>query len=124
MGWTGTNYTESSHTNWTLELAKIFAEDEFNSSNYNIEKMHFVKSNTEDRHHELYLLMNHPDDYKFAMVVIVDIINSEILWKEMDETMGPAYHNCPIEFISELPATTYEYAIAWRNECLNNAVSK
>lgn len=38
-------------------------------------------------------------------------------YKEMDETVGPAYHDCPAGILDLLTETKYEYAIKWRQTC-------
>ena len=38
-------------------------------------------------------------------------------YKDMDETMGPCYYNCPEKILRILSPTTNEYAIKWRKKC-------
>lgn len=38
-------------------------------------------------------------------------------YKDMDETVGPCYYDCPAGILDLLTPTTYEYAISWRQTC-------
>lgn len=38
-------------------------------------------------------------------------------YKDMDESMGPYYHNCPERILKLLTPTEYAYAQSWRAEC-------
>ena len=38
-------------------------------------------------------------------------------YKDMDETMGPYYYNCPARILKQLTPTDNETALAWRNAC-------
>ena len=38
-------------------------------------------------------------------------------WKDMDESMGPYYTNCPERILKLLTPTEHEYAIKWRAQC-------
>lgn len=38
-------------------------------------------------------------------------------YKDMDESMGPCYHNCPERILKLLTPTENEYAAKWRAEC-------
>lgn len=37
-------------------------------------------------------------------------------YKDMDESMGPCYFDCPVSYLDEADETTSEYAIKWRAE--------
>ena len=38
-------------------------------------------------------------------------------YKDMDETVGPYYHNCPERILKLLTPTEHEYALEWRRKC-------
>lgn len=38
-------------------------------------------------------------------------------YKDMDETMGPYYYNCPERILNLLTPTDNEYALKWRRKC-------
>jgi hypothetical protein len=38
-------------------------------------------------------------------------------YKDMDETMGPYLHRCPVRILDMLTATDNEYTNAWRERC-------
>jgi hypothetical protein len=63
----------------------------------------------------------------FASVVITKTDNSSYnnLWyKEMDETAGPHYYDCPQKILKMLTPTDSEYANEWRKECWKNIFEK
>jgi hypothetical protein len=43
--------------------------------------------------------------------------NENFGYKDMDETMGPAYYNCPQRILDLLGPTDREHAIKWRASC-------
>ena len=45
-------------------------------------------------------------------------------YKDMDETVGPGYYDCPKAILDLLSETDSEYAKAWRQECINQAQEK
>lgn len=120
MGWTSKDYTDAKHTSFTLEHAKRFMNEEYNTSGYSVLKCSLKKA--KDKYHKniIYSAIKHPKDHVFGMVVLIEIANDEIYWKEMDETMGPSQEECPKEIIGMLSETEYEYAIKWRKNCLKN----
>lgn len=44
-------------------------------------------------------------------------------YKDMDETEGPCYYDCPKSIINLLSPTTSEWANEWRKKCLNKQPS-
>ena len=116
MGWTSKTWFNFNHTNWEDDQMDHFIRGEFGYP-YEILQIYNVRAIDEYDHNESYVLMRHPDGYLFVMTVLVDVKGSEIYWKEMDETQGPAYHNCPMEFLFGLPETDNTWAKLWRNEC-------
>lgn len=120
MGWTSYQYTIETHLNWNLELAKEFVFSEFNTYGYSIIELHFHKSKTALEHHEIYLVMKHPEEYNFLMVVLVSINNKEIYFKEIPISMGPVYYNCPTRLLDFLPEPKTDFEAKWREKILNN----
>lgn len=116
MGWTSYSYTESKHLEWTFNQALGFSNLEFYKDNYRILHFWYHKAKTIEEHHELYLVMEHPDGIIFLMVVLVDIIDNEIFFKEITSSMGPSYYNCPVQFLDKLDAASSEFDTKWRNE--------
>ena len=45
-------------------------------------------------------------------------------YKDISEDMGPYESKCPVSIIKLLSPTTNEYAMAWRQRCLDNAKTK
>lgn len=45
-------------------------------------------------------------------------------YKEMDETCGPCYHDCPNVILDLLSPTENEYANEWRNKCREKTKEK
>lgn len=37
-------------------------------------------------------------------------------YKDMDESMGPCYHTCPLAYLDEVPCPDNEYARQWREQ--------
>ena len=37
--------------------------------------------------------------------------------KDMEESMGPNYYSCPVEWFDEVPEPAGEYAAGWRAKC-------
>jgi hypothetical protein len=58
--------------------------------------------------------------YVFGMVVLISFMPKSSYnfgYKDMDESMGPNYYNCPTEILDMLSVTDSEYANAWRARC-------
>lgn len=113
------SYTRTNHSNWSSDQAETLLRGEYENNGYGVDKVHLHKDSSQ---HEVYALINHPDGFQFMLVVLVEIKSGEIYWKAISEDNGPAYYNCPIQLIACLPATTSDYAIEWRNKCLENSI--
>ena len=117
MGWTSKKYQgEGNHTDWPLKDLGDFLNNEIVGNGYYIIKCHYHRAHDEYDHNQLYLVMQHPEGRNFIMVVLVDIKDSEIYWKEIEESCGPVYHNCPLAYLDLFKAPN-EYAESWRKEC-------
>lgn len=53
----------------------------------------------------------------WALVVLTDTDGNEFGYKDMDETVGPAYYDCPIGILKLLSPTDNTYAKKWRKNC-------
>jgi len=56
----------------------------------------------------------------FAVVCALDYQPRDYLnfgYKEMEESMGPYYYNCPERILKLLTPTNNEYALKWRRRC-------
>lgn len=56
----------------------------------------------------------------FGIVMLTAIDKTMFGIKDMDETMGPCYYDCPNSILDLLSQTNNEYAINWRNQCREN----
>ena len=62
-----------------------------------------------------------------GVVCLTQVDNSEycnFYIKEMDESMGPLYNDCPSDIIRLLSPTDNEFALAWRQKCLETVKSR
>jgi hypothetical protein len=50
-------------------------------------------------------------------VILIEIIEREIFWKCMDETMHPFYYNCPKILMDQLSPTENKNSLTWRELC-------
>lgn len=53
----------------------------------------------------------------FATVTLISFEDGEFYWKDMDESMGPCYPECPQRILKLLTPTSHEFAIKWRESC-------
>lgn len=63
----------------------------------------------------------------FAVVFLTKVDNSDwfnFAYKDMDETMGPCYYDCPKSILDVLSPTDNEYAIEWRRKCMERIENK
>jgi hypothetical protein len=115
MGWTSKRYNRATHTTFTSEEALKFLKEE--NRDYEILEFHLKPALMKSEHNECYMVMRHFERMKiFIAVTIIDIVDGEIFWKELTESDGPIYHNCPVAFFKYLEAPN-NYAKEWRNEC-------
>ncbi|MBB3125248.1 hypothetical protein FHS04_002792 [Mesoflavibacter sabulilitoris] len=112
MGWISFTYTEKTHLEFNITDAYLFCYKEYNRNSYEIIRFWFQPTKNIQDNHVVYLVLKHPDGYNFILVVLINIENEEIYFKEISGSMGPAEDKCPIEFLSlvKLPKTnSYEY---------------
>ena len=56
----------------------------------------------------------------FAIVCLLDYRPNDhynLGYKDMEESEGPCYYNCPERILKLLTPTTNEYAVKWREKC-------
>ena len=53
----------------------------------------------------------------WALIVVTETDGNEFGYKNMDETYGPCYYDCPIGILKLLSPTENEYAKEWRKNC-------
>lgn len=115
MGWSSLPYRKATHTSLTEDEALRFIRNE--NSAFEFSMFHFHKGIGQGNYHECYMLMRHHQNMKnFICCTIIEITNGEIYWKDIEESMHPAYTNCPKYFFKFLKAPN-DLAEAWRKEC-------
>lgn len=65
--------------------------------------------------------------YVFAGVCLTSVDSREYCnfgYKDMDESMGPCEHDCPLSILKLLSHRDDEWAVEWRTACRNNAAKK
>lgn len=76
-----------------------------------------------------YTLSEHPvageEGKTFKIISVIKIVKDEgeFGYKDMDESMGPFYYDCPQSILKESTIQT-ETAIKWRNDCVEYAKNK
>lgn len=115
MGWTSKVYSKADHLTLTgMQAFGLISDEHFG---YTIPMFHFESAKDEYEHNEIYVVMTTPDGKNFICVFIIDIKDGEIYWKAIEESMCPAYTNCPKEFFEHVIAPN-DYAIKWREYCI------
>lgn len=54
----------------------------------------------------------------WALIVVTETDGNEFGYKDMDETCGPYYYDCPIGILKLLSPIENKYAQEWRKNCL------
>ena len=98
-----------------------FAKREIISEEYDIVHSHIHGCNCE-RKVEGYFAIDDGSEV-MGLVILFDVKGSRIGYKLMDESVGPCYHNCPIELIEKLAPTNHKYAKKWREKCIEHSKS-
>ncbi len=118
MGWTSKRYMgNNTHTSFNDEDVKDLLWNDFTTWGYKFAMVHLVKARTVHDHNEIYALTKAPSGAVFIMVIIVDIKDGEIFWKDIPDSMGPAYYNCPKQIVRMAPDNNDDYSPHWRDEC-------
>lgn len=117
MGWTGIQYRgENSHTTFTRQDAIELIRSQF--YDYELACIHLKQANDNVEHNVIYTVQRklYGNGKIFIGVVLVDIEDGELLYKEMDETVGPSYYDCPIKFFDFVKEPPNELAKNWREQ--------
>lgn len=113
---------------WTSEYVRFKSKDtarirehfecQWNNENFQIIDFSRV-GNT------LYMAIEHiPKGNVFAMVVRISFEGRLFYWKDMEESMGPYYHDCPLRILKKLSPTDNTYALEWRKRCWEHHKNK
>lgn len=57
----------------------------------------------------------------WAAVFLTSVKGSEFYYKDMDETCGPCYYDCPKSILSLLSKTDSKWANEWRKKCIEES---
>ncbi|WP_152538695.1 hypothetical protein [Aquimarina macrocephali] len=99
-----------------------FCHKEFNRDGYHILKFWYDKATHLTERNVIYLVMKDPDGDNFILTVLVDIIEDNIFYKEMDNSMGSVEDKCPVEFLKMLPEAVSVYDAEWRKRVIKNGI--
>lgn len=61
------------------------------------------------------------DGSVWAAVFLTSVKGREFYYKDMDETCGPCYYDCPKSILSLLSETDSEWANEWRKKCIEES---
>jgi hypothetical protein len=71
-----------------------------------------------------WLVENVKTGIRFAVVAEVKRRGGELVFKLVDESMGPFQHGYPLAWLDRLSPTDSEYALAWREKVRNHHANK
>lgn len=120
MGWTFYN----SHFNKNGKIDRKAECDKLNTWDNENSKGRILKSAMKGSTY--YAALEHTDKKTNTIEVVglVFLTSSDLKngcnfgYKDMTESMGPGYYDCPLSIIKLLSPTTNEYAIEWRKKCI------
>jgi hypothetical protein len=114
MGWTSMAKPDNFNT-------KKFFEQEFNTDKH-------LVLDCKVKNRVAYIALKNLEENKVvAMVCILEFKNGEFAYKDMDETVGPCYYECPESILKLLTEPLNDYSKAWREKCwqrINNKLEK
>ena len=64
----------------------------------------------------LWVIVETPDGKKVLGLWLIKKHDGECGYKDMDESMGPAYYDCPLRLLDLVPEPDYGYAKEWREK--------
>ncbi len=116
MGWTGIEMDRKI----TKKVIRETLKSELSS--LDIVDQELVKNplyirGTDDEKYQLYAAVRGKDGKVYALIVLITWRGNELLYKEMDEGMGPCAYACPKKILDKLSETSNDYALLWRAEC-------
>ena len=121
MGWTSKRYTDATHHSFDENNAAEFIKDEI-MNDTDVITAHFKRSEYFNDYRELYLACRQISTGNiYIMVILIEISNSEIFWKEITESMGPSSCNCPVDLFESVPIPN-KYAEEWRKDCVKKKI--
>lgn len=65
---------------------------------------------------------NNKDDL-YIRVTLINRKDGEVFYKDMDESCGPCYYNCPAKFLKRSTQTD-QNSISWRDACRKHSAQK
>ena len=135
MGWTGympTHYYQNGQVNRKAECDAIFEGSScqvlkstmdgttYNAAIQNIQRRVKNEDGTYKKDAEgRYVREEVPENERatFGVVVLTSMRDGMFCYKDMDETMGPFYYDCPTSILKLLTPTENETANKWRTAC-------
>ena len=129
MGWTSYHAThyERSKIDRKTECDNLFNDVMVNQKFQTIGKFEVLKSTMVGRVYYAavkrtkFATETEPEDSKVFAAVCLTSVNSAIYcnfsYKDMDESCGPCYYDCPKGILDLLTPTDNEYANNWRAKC-------
>jgi hypothetical protein len=64
----------------------------------------------------LWSLLETPDGRRFINLDLIDKSGDQWGYKDMDESCGPCYYDCPLAFLDEATAPDNDFANDWRGK--------
>lgn len=93
------------------DLVKRFQAPDFYSEGYKALKHRLVGN-------QHWSLVEAPDGRKFITLEIISSSGGQWGYKGMDESVGPAYYDCPVSFLNEADEPRNEFASQWREKVM------
>lgn len=73
----------------------------------------------------LWVIFKHPKGFDFIALFLIRRHQGVYGYKDLTECMGPAEHDCPLEFLELVPLPTdSKYAAGWREHVRNHHVKR
>ena len=130
MGWTSyhaTHYTKSGAIDKKAECDAYFMEG-LNRGHYRVEKsamaggVYYAAVRTLKKYvgNDIYEDLPEEEQRVFGVVFLTETDSKDYYnfsYKDMDETMGPGYYDCPESILKLFSPTENEYALEWRKKC-------
>lgn len=64
------------------------------------------------------------ESHVFCAICLTAVEKGEFYYKDMDESMGPGYYDCPASILDLLSPTENKSALEWRQKCREQAKNK